>query len=137
MPDPNLALAPGGVRIAVVVLTLFNTLGAASGAYMLITQGLGSWPISQSRLAQLGFTSWAQGGIALVVAVCVPMLVAGVLVWAGHPWGGVVTLGAGLVLVCWIVVQVALIGLASWLQPTYFVVGVAVAAGGLLLVRAS
>lgn len=135
MPDSAIALAPGPVRVVLVVLTLVTSLGALGGGWMLISTGLGDVDVTTTRLGTLGFTSWVPGGVALLLGVAVPMALAGVLLWTGHPWGPLVALLAGLAQVAWIVVQVALLGFGSWLQATFFVVGMAVAAAALLLVR--
>lgn len=130
-------LAPGPVRVVMIVLSLLNAIGAAGGAAMLLTSGLGDLDVGATRLGTLGFTNWVPGGVALALGVAVPMALAGVLVWAGHPWGPTVLLLAGLALMAWIVVQVTFIGFGSWLQPLYFVIGAACTGGGMLLVRAA
>ncbi len=130
------AFAPGDVRVVMIILTLVNAVRAAGGATMLIGSGLGDSDIADTRLGSLGFTSWAPGGLFLAAGVAVPMALAGVLLWANHPWGPLITLLAGLALMSWIVVQVTLIGFGSWLQPLYFVIGSAVAGGAMLLIRA-
>lgn len=104
---------------------------------MLIGWGLGEEDVTATRLGPLGFTSWVPGGVFLALGVAVPMALAGVLLWANHPWGPMITLLAGLALMSWIVVQVTIIGFGSWLQPTFFVVGAAAVGGGMLLIRAT
>lgn len=137
MNDSALDFAPGAVRVVMIVLTLLNAVGAAGGAVMLIGWGLGDVDVAGTRLGPLGFTSWAPGGVLLAAGVAAPMALAGVLLWANHPWGPLVTLLAGLALMSWIVVQVTLIGFGSWLQPLYFVIGSAVVGGAMLLIRAA
>lgn len=139
MHASDVDLAPGPVRVVLIVLTLLTVVAAGGGAAYLLGAGttLGTTDIADTRLGPLGFGTWAPGGVFLAVGVALPMLAAGVLLWAGHPWGPLVALLAGLALACWIVVQVALIGFSSWLQPALLVVAVTVAGGGMLLVRAS
>ena len=137
MAPSALEFAPGAVRIVMTVLVLLNALGAVGGAVMLVGPGLGDVDVTATRLGPLGFTSWAPGGAFLALGVALPMALAGVLLWANHPWGPLVTLLAGLALMSWVVVQVTMIGFGSWLQPLYFVVGAAVAGGGMLLIRAA
>lgn len=137
MPESAVALAPGPVRVAVIVLALLNVVGAVGGGVMLMGPGLGNADITTTRLGPLGFTSWAPGGVLLILGVAAPMALVGTLLWMNHPWGPLIALLAGLALVCWIITQVTLLGFVSWLQPLYFVIGVAVAGGGMLLVRAS
>jgi len=38
---------------------------------------------------------------------------------------------------CWIVVQVTMIGFSTWLQPVFFLVGGAVASFAMLVIRAT
>jgi hypothetical protein len=56
------------------------------------------------------------------------MLVA-TIVWLRRsrlaPW---ISLGMGVLLMLWIIVQVSIIGYASWMQPVTFVAGAAIAA---------
>ena len=134
MPE-SLAFAPGPVRVVLVALSLFTSVGAIGGAWMLVAKGLGDVDVTTTRLGTLGFTSWAPGGLALAAGVAVPMAAAGILLWAGHPWGPLVALLAGLAQVVWIVVQVTLIGFGAWLQPAFLLVGAAVAFGAMLLIR--
>ena len=97
MSDPAVGLAPSWVRVVLIALSLLTAVGAAGGAAMLITKGLGDWLVTDTRLGALGFTSWAPGGVLLALGVAVPMAVAGVMIWANHPWGLMVALLAGLV----------------------------------------
>lgn len=136
MDSPPVDLAPGVVRVVVVVLALVTAVGAAGGAWSLIVTGMGDVDAGATRLGTLGLTSWVPGGWALVAGVSVPMAVTGLLLWTGHAWGPLLAILSGMALVTWIVVQVTYIGLVSWLQPTFLLVGAAVAAGGVLLVRA-
>ena len=137
MSDPAVGLAPSWVRVVLIALSLLTAVGAAGGAAMLITKGLGDWLVTDTRLAALGFTSWAPGGVLLALGVALPMAVAGVMVWANHPWGLMVALLAGLALMCWIVVQVTMIGFSTWLQPVFFLVGGALASFAMLVIRAT
>ena len=66
-------------------------------------------------------------GIALLLAVAVPMAAATWALWRGSPYGLSLALLAGLVLVGWIVVEVLFIRTFTWLQPVCLVYGVLVA----------
>lgn len=136
MPE-SLAFAPGPVRAIMIALSLLTAVGALGGAWMLMTAGLGDVDVTTTRLGALGFTSWVPGGLALAAGVAAPMAVAGILLWADHPWGPVVALVAGCVQVTWIVVQVTLIGFSTWLQPAFLLVGATVAFGAMLLIRST
>lgn len=138
MTPEGLDLAPSWLRIALIVTEIVTAVGAVGGAVMLIGQAgaVGFPDVGDTRLGALGFRSWAPGGALLALVVTGPMTAAAVLSLLHHPWAGLVTLLAGLALVCWIVVQVTFIGFASWLQPAFLLVGIAVALGGMSLVRA-
>jgi len=80
--------------------------------------------------ARLPFASSAFGGIALAVVVGVPMTVAAIDAWRSNPQMDTMAIGAGMLLVGWIVVEMAVIRSFSWLQPALLSVGVAIAAAG-------
>lgn len=50
-------------------------------------------------------------------------LVGGCLSFRRHGYAGEVGIVLGTLLIAWIVVQVAMIGLVHWLQPVYFLIG--------------
>ncbi len=52
------------------------------------------------------------------------------LSWRGSQQADNVAVGAGLVLMGWIVVEMAIIRSFSWLQPAYFLIGGAIATSG-------
>ena len=102
-----------------------------------MTAGMGGQAITVTRLCTLGLTGGAAGGVVLALGVSVPMAVAGAMVWADHPWGPMVALLAGLALICWIIVQVTVIGFSTWLQPVFFLVGATVTSFAMLVIRAA
>ena len=67
-------------------------------------------------------------GLILFGVVGGSMLIASRIVWSRSRFSGPVSLIAGSVLLIWIAVQVVLIGYRSWMQPTFFVAGLAVVA---------
>ena len=80
--------------------------------------------------ARLPFASPVLAGAALAALVGVPMASSAVEAWQGADRAEVMAVGAGSLLVGWIVVQVGVIRSFSWLQPTYFVTGAAIAVAG-------
>jgi hypothetical protein len=56
-----------------------------------------------------------------------------VLSFLRHRYAGEVGIALGGLLIAWIVVQVAMIGLVHWLQPLYFGLGVVETVVGVLL----
>jgi len=56
------------------------------------------------------------------------MPAASLAVWSRNLFAGPAPLAVGSILLLWIIVQVALIGYQSWIQPTFFAFGLAVVA---------
>lgn len=82
---------------------------------------------------RLPFESPAFSGLALVLFVTTPM--AATAVWAStrHPRASGSAMFAGIMLICWIGVQLVVIRTFTWIQPTMVVVGLTVFAAGWLL----
>ena len=68
-------------------------------------------------LAGSPFSSYLVPSLVLIVAVGALHALAAVRAWQGHPRALLLGRAAGVVLLGWIVVQVAIIGYVSWLQP--------------------
>lgn len=62
-------------------------------------------------------------GLALGVLVGVPAIVVAAGAWRGRRWARPLHGAVGWMLIGWIVVQVAFIGLVSWLQPVFVLYG--------------
>lgn len=80
--------------------------------------------------ARLPFQSTALGGLTLALIVVVPMATTALWASAGHPRAGELAMLAGVLLVCWIGVQLIVIRTFTWVQPVMVVVGLAVFATG-------
>ncbi len=65
-------------------------------------------------------------GLILLVVVGGSMLAASLAVWSRNTFAGPASLVVGSILVIWIAVQVVLIGYRSWMQPTFFALGLSV-----------
>ncbi|MFY1633154.1 hypothetical protein ACN27F_07680 [Solwaraspora sp. WMMB335] len=94
-------------------------ISAIGGSLGLITGGFDLGPAT----SDLPFASPVLAGAALAV---VNGVLPGVVVIAAinrRSWAPVGHLVVGAALVMWIIVQVAFIGLVSWLQPVFFVYG--------------
>lgn len=63
------------------------------------------------------FSSYLIPSLVLIVAVGGVHAVAAVRFWQGYPRAWLLGRAAGVILVVWIVAQVATIGYVSWLQP--------------------
>lgn len=103
-----------------VGMELFLAVGAFFGAVGLIGGGI---DLGEAT-AELPFGSPVFAGVALaVINGVLPTVVAvGALRRAG--WAGAGHMVVGTVLVAWIVIQVAFIGLGSWLQAVYLAYGI-------------
>lgn len=111
-------------RRSLVVLEVLLVIGAALGSIGLITGGLDL----KDQAKDLPWQSPVLGGIALGVLNGAVPLAALVLERRHHRAAPLAHVAVGLVLVGWIVVQVALIGLTSFLQPFYLLYGIVIVA---------
>jgi hypothetical protein len=105
---------------ALLVLASLNALAALGGAWGLVSGVLG---IGDRLEARLPFDSPALGGLALFVAVALPNAVLAVLAWRGDRRTGAVAVAVGLVLVAWIVVELAFLRELSFFHPLYLGIG--------------
>jgi hypothetical protein len=110
-------------RGALTTLTALVAVWAYAGAVGIIGGGIDFGPTVNDRLP---WQSTALAGVALLLGVAVPMTLAAVAVWRGTPHAASAAVLAGLMLVGWIVVQLAVIRTFSWLQPVCVLLGLAV-----------
>lgn len=112
-----------GRTLAVRCLVLVEFVvgvSAVGGAIAVIGGGAG---LPDRALARTPFPSWVVPGIALFVVVAVPMLAAAsAYVWAPRLFQGL-SVTAGLALLAWMAVEIALVREFSSLQPMMIVVG--------------
>ena len=125
---------------ALVALLLFVAIGAlGGGGTMLLDSSGAAAGLDPVLLAETPFTSYLWPGVLLTFALGVAPLVIAVGVMRRRPsamlpvlerrtgrhWSWAASVAFGMVLMAWIVVQVALIDF-SWLQPLMFTAGAAV-----------
>ena len=111
--------SPSARHVGLAVLGAFNALAATGGAW-----GLASGALSLGGLeSRLPWESTLLGGLALFVVVAVPNAVLGVLAWHGDRRTGPVAVATGLVLVVWILVELAFLRELSFFHPLYLGVG--------------
>jgi hypothetical protein len=115
------------LRYALIWLELFVAVGAVYGAIMLMTD---SWHLPAQDLRPLPLHSWVLPGLALFALITVPMSVAAIGVYWDTRRAGQLSIGAGLGLVGWILLQLLVIGPQMWLQAFMLVCGLAIAALG-------
>ena len=118
-----------GVRIAAVVVDLFAAVSAFAGAIGLV---VGYMNIPLSVLSTTPFADFTVPALLLGIVVGGSALAAAAIALFGPrslalfgPWrfDALATAAAGCIMVGWMTVEIAMIGVGSWLQPTYFAVG--------------
>jgi len=72
---------------------------------------------------RLPYQSPVFGGIALALIVAAPFTVLGTLAWRRDPRAGLVAAASGLLLMGWIIVELAFLREVSFFHPLYFVIG--------------
>ena len=112
----------GGMLLGVLVVMALNAVGGGIG---LATTGIG---MPESWLEGLSVDTWVLPGLALLLLVGVPQAVTAWLVWSRHPWAPLAAVVAGVGLVLWIAVQLAVMQRYFFLQPVVAGAGVAEAA---------
>jgi len=117
-----------GLQRALVGLEIVLAVSAYGGSIGLMTGSMSTG----SYARRLPFGSVVLGGAALGLLVAVPATVAAVLTLRRRPGAAVSHLVVGAMLMGWILVQVAFIGLVSGLQPVMFCWGAAIMALGWL-----
>jgi hypothetical protein len=123
-----------GIRIALVVVDLFLAVSAVAGAIGLVA---GFMNIPLSVLGGTPFADFTVPALLLGIAVGGSALAAALIaVFGPRRYETLASAGAGCVMVGWMIVEVALIGLGSWLQPLYFAVGLVILGLAALLERA-
>jgi hypothetical protein len=105
-----------GTLLAVAALNAFG-----GGIYGL----LGAAGVPRAWLAGSPFTSYFVPSLILFWVVGGSLAVAALAVFASWRSARVLSTSAGVILLLWIVAQVAIIGFVSWLQPVMAVVAVA------------
>jgi hypothetical protein len=103
------------VRRALLGVEVFSGLNAVAGGVGLIVNGLG---IPKDQLAGTPFDSFLVPGLLLSLVVGGSMLGAARAVWTRHPRAGLVSMGAGGIMLGWIAVESVMIHDGRPLQVT-------------------
>ncbi|TQM78938.1 hypothetical protein FHX81_1227 [Saccharothrix saharensis] len=117
----------GTPRVTTVLVAGFVALNAMAGSFGLLGGGIDMGPTITGLFP---WHSAAVAGISLLAVVGVPMATAVLLALRRDQRWSVASMAAGLVLVGWIVVQVAVIRTFSWMQPASVIAGLVVYAAG-------
>jgi hypothetical protein len=113
-PPTPARTGPGWARVGLLVVLILVATSAVYGGVGLIVNGMG---MPDEWLANLPVDTWTWPGVALLVTVALPQLVAAWLVVRRHRWAAFAGLLAGAGLVLWIGVQLALLQRYFFLQP--------------------
>jgi hypothetical protein len=109
------------IRIAVVVVNLFEAASAIIGAVGLVT---GFMNIPVSALVETPFTDFTVPALLLGVVVGGSALMAAVIAWFGpRRLDALASVVAGCMTVGYLSVEIAMIGLVAWPQAVWFLVG--------------
>jgi hypothetical protein len=109
-------------RAGVAVFAAIIAFSAYAGAIGLVSGGLS---LGDELTARLPFGSPVLGGIALALIVAVPSTWLAWLAWQADPRTDAAALAVGIVIIGWIVVELAFIREFSFFHPVYLVVGAA------------
>lgn len=118
--EPDAPLGPHAPRRWLAAFAALNAFGAWAGAVGLITGGTDFGEVINDRLP---FDSLVLAALALAIIVAIPLTLLAWSAWTGGPRTDELSLVVGLLLIGWILGQVAVIRAFSLFQPTYLVVG--------------
>lgn len=121
------------LQIGTAALTGIIALSAYAGVVGLVGGGISLGEIINARLP---FHSVFLAGMALLFFVAAPMTFAAVACIRDLRYASELVIGAGLLLVTWIAVELAFIKSYSWFHPTYLGLAILVLIDGWLLERA-
>jgi len=102
------------IRLLLGGLLAFGALNAFAGGYYGVCGAPG---VPREWLAGSPFTDYLVPSLILLVVVGGTLALAAVMVCRRHRGARVGGAAAGVVVLLWIVVQVAIIGYVSWMQP--------------------
>jgi hypothetical protein len=109
------------IRIVVVVVNLFAALSAFAGALGLV---IGYMDIPLDVLRTTPFADFTVPALLLGVVVGGSALAAALIaLFEPLRFDALASVAAGCIMVGWITIEIALIGLGSWLQALYLIVG--------------
>ena len=108
------------IRTLLGALFAFGALNAFAGGYYGLS---GAEGVPREWLAGSPFSDYFVPSLVLFVVVGDALALAAIMVFRGHPLARAIACAAAAVLLVWIVVQVAIIGYVSWMQPATFAAG--------------
>lgn len=112
-------------RYAIIIVQLVVMLNAFGGGYYGLA---GAEGVDPAWLDGSPFESYLIPSLFLFFVIGGGLALASLAWIARDPRAPLLSVAMGFVLIAWIVVQVAIIGYVSWLQPASFLAGIAIAA---------
>jgi hypothetical protein len=123
-----------GIRLGVIAIDLFEAASAFIGAVGLL---VGFMNIPVSALSSTPFTDFTVPALLLGVVVGGSALIAALFaVFGARPLDTFASAGAGCITIGYLVVEIALIGLGSWAQIVWLLVGLVMVVMAYLLWQA-
>ncbi|GAA2092885.1 hypothetical protein GCM10009841_02050 [Microlunatus panaciterrae] len=99
------------------VVAALMAIGGFAGAVGLIGGGIDFGPLQETIMDRVPLGSPVLAGLALTVAVGLPMTAAALTSWAGYRFADQVMMLAGTALVGWIAIEIMIVRVYSWMQP--------------------
>jgi len=115
---------PTAIRYLLGALLAFGAVNALAGGYYGLS---GAKNVPTEWLKGSPFPDYFVPSLILLIVVGGSFMVAAIAVFTGLRIARLAALTAGIVVLCWLGVQLAIIGYVSWMQPTTAI------AGGLVL----
>jgi len=110
-----------GIRIALIVVNLFAAVSAIVGAIGLL---VGFMNIPLTELTGTPFADFTVPALLLGIVVGGSALVAAIIALFGpQRFEALASAAAGCIMVGWMAVEIAMVGLDIWVQAAYFAVG--------------
>lgn len=123
-------------RSVLMALLALNGISACYGGWMLASDPTGAtMHLSTTWLAASPFEQYLIPGVILLVVLGVGSIVALVLLAMRRPFAPYLTMMEGAATMLWIITQVAMVQLFSWLQVLYVIVGALILLGGRSLTK--
>jgi hypothetical protein len=118
-----------------VLQILTGLLGVAGGIPMILDPSGKTSGFDLDWLAGSPFTDYLIPGLVLLIVNGLGSVAAGMATLRSFARAAELAIALGVFLMVWIIIQVAVIGLSSWMQPLFFAIGLTEGALGLMLRR--